>query len=63
MPWLLVQGQQLPWPMPIVASAFNSYYGNYGTTLNQQWVLVTEITKVLSPYFPDRPIAGPRFVW
>jgi hypothetical protein len=28
-------------------------------TLNQQWVLVTDITKVLSPYFPDCPIAGP----
>jgi hypothetical protein len=61
MPWLLVQGQQLPWPMAIVASAFNSYHGNYGMTLNEQWVLVTEIiTKVLSPYFPDCPIAGQK---
>ncbi len=30
----------------------------------EQWVLVTEIiTKVLLPYFPDCPIAEPRFVW
>jgi hypothetical protein len=45
--------------MAVMASAFNSYHGNYGMTLNQQWVLVTDITKVLSPYFPDCPIAGP----
>jgi hypothetical protein len=44
-------------------NSYHGNYGNYGITLNQQWVLVTQITKVLSLSFPDFPVLGPRSVW
>jgi hypothetical protein len=55
-PWVADLLQEQPSPRALPCANW--------MTLNQQWVLIADSTKVLSDSFsPERPIAQSRYVW